>query len=204
MSRQTAFSSSSSNAGGRVPVNLSDVRYPTTVEASIVPEGFTDSLENVMLFYVKRHAPSRAVYGAYSTVTLADDLERLVAAIVDYNKRRQCDFNHGRSGDSEFISSKTDCEWLNLAYESMEDMKISQVGDLIASISRQLKNSNFQQIDNNLATADTSKMSIDAVVAISRTTYVVRSSLGHWKDFVGRARKEMQVRGEPGPYLPGL
>ena len=179
MSRQTAFLSTSSNSGGRISVNLSEVKYPTTVETSIVSDSFTDSIENVMLFYVRRHATSRAVYCAYSTVTLADDLERLVAAIGDYNKRKQCDFNYERACDSESTSSNADCKWLTLAYESMGDMKVSQVRDLIASISRQLKKYDFQRIDYNMAIADLSKMSIDALIAISRTTYVVRSSLDH-------------------------
>jgi hypothetical protein len=91
-----------------------------------------------------------------------------------------------------------------MAYSTTDDMSVNEVRNLIKSISDKLYNSKFENIDRELATAKISRMSLDAVIAIARTTYSARSKLIHWRRFVDRARDEMKRRGEAGPYLAGL
>jgi hypothetical protein len=95
-------------------------------------------------------------------------------------------------------------EWLAIGESNTVDLTFGQINKIVTSISLRLHQGKFNEIDQGLSEADPTKMSPDAVVAISRITYPARMNLGHWKNFVALASVEMNRRGESSDLMVGL
>lgn len=154
-------------------------------------------LRNMIMVYFRERSPTHAAYSYKVSGTVISEHHRLAEIMLE----RAVSSLKQHSSFAEAANRKS---WLALAYSTTADFAIKEIATLIQSISKDLRDSAFSAVDHALENADLSKMSLDAVVAISRTTFSARAKLAHWANFVDRARKELEARGEKGPYLPGL
>ena len=190
-----------SDANARVLDKLSNLDMTGIGGAvDIVP----DEIKNIALVIVRQAGPTRAIYGFRDSQTVADQAGAVLMALFDQAKRARSTFYHNAPAGLAAALATPRSEWLQMADSTTNDMSVIQVRDLIKAISDQLSKSKFEHIDRELADAKISRMSLDAAIAISRTTYSARSKLIHWRRFVDRTRDEMKRRGEVGPYLAGL
>lgn len=197
----SGYSASPSDANARILDKLSNLDMAGIGGAvDVVP----DEIKNIALVIVRQAGPTRAIYGFRDSQTVADQAGAALMALFDQAKQARSNFYHNVPAGLAAALATPQSEWLHLAYSTTNDMSVIQVRNLIKSISDQLSNSKFQNIDRELADAKISCMSLDAAIAIARTTYSARSKLTHWRRFVDRARDEMKRRGEAGPYLAGL
>lgn len=101
----------------------------------------------------------------------------------------------------------TDFTWtVHLLLEGRREQASSeQIVEAINGVNALLKNKSFDLVDQVLSYAPIGLISPEIMVALARTTYPVRRSLGSWRPFVARVRTELQSRNYDAPkILSGL
>lgn len=94
------------------------------------------------------------------------------------------------------ILSKKSRAWLEIANSVNDELSLSEVSTIIASISEQLRENQSSEVDRALEVSRPDKMCRDAIVAISRITFPARHDLRHWEKFVERANNSLSIRGK--------
>lgn len=138
---------------------------------------------------------SRHPYGRAETALAADVMGRIVLAQIGLSTQKPW---HAPWYNAPEFS------WLSVATAKIEDLQLREVRKIVDGISNLLDGRNFQTINFALERAEMSKMSVDALVAIARITYLARNELPGWAVFVEKAREIIVERGEDVENLEGL
>ena len=164
----------------------------------------SDMLQQVILVIVRESAPTRAFHTGPRNATVANQMEQALQTIMERHWCVLSDQSHNSAIRNLFLSDYIASDWMKIACETVDDLPISKIGDLITDLSRHLHQTKFDSVNERLLHATVDRMSLDALSAISRITASAKDSLSAWPEFVCRARKEMKRRGEKGPHLVGL
>jgi len=98
----------------------------------------------------------------------------------------------------------TEQRWFELAHASCEPLPLSVMGVVFDGINDLLSSYRFRLVDEALRQSDVTRMSVDAMVVFARVPFMARDQLGHWAEFVSRAKAELKHRGESDGILSGL
>lgn len=94
--------------------------------------------------------------------------------------------------------------WLELAEISPIELTFTQMEELIDLLSSDLHDRKFTEISDNLEISDVTRMSADAVVAITRMISTESPNIRDWDKFIRRVAAEMSQRGEDDEIMAGL
>lgn len=95
-------------------------------------------------------------------------------------------------------------EWFSLAHCKEDPLTLIELGGIVDGITRDLYAKKFASVDRALDSADPSRMSNDAIVAVARVTYSAREFLGSWSAFVQRSKEALLDRGQSEKMMAGL
>lgn len=175
-------------------------QYGTAVGSVTSPDSLArEIMEKFVLVMYRPETPSNASYGYSISQTMPNQNKNawhihsihtpVVRVVGSFNRRSP---------------SPDKADWLAIGESNTVDLTFGQINKIVSSISLRLHQGRFDEIDQGLSEADPTKMSPDAVVAISRITYPARLNLSHWKIFVTLANREMNRRGESNDLMVGL
>lgn len=174
--------------------------YESNFDFMTSPDSLAQEImEKFVLIMYYPETPSNASYGYSTSQTMPNQnydawrINSIRMPIVHVMHG----FHHGNA-----LAPKV--QWLLIGESNTHDLSFDQISAIVSSISSSLHSGEFRQVDDGLVEADPTKMSPDAIVAISRITYPARVNLEHWKHFVERASQEMTRRGQPKNLMAGL
>jgi hypothetical protein len=108
------------------------------------------------------------------------------------------DHSYHALDDTVFVvrRSPSKAEWaLELEKLGPKRPSTQELAGLIRSLNSVLRAGDFWQIDNAFRTLNVTKISVEGLIALLRTTYYRRSSLETWTAFLESVRKELNSRG---------
>lgn len=94
--------------------------------------------------------------------------------------------------------------WLEIAETSSTELTFAQIEEIVDLLSIELHSGNFSQISEKLEIADVEKMSLDAIVAVTRMLSTESDNIRGWRKFLNRIAVDINRRGEDGDILAGL
>lgn len=160
-------------------------------------------LHNLSLIIVQPTFPTHASH-FQRCLTVASQLEKIRTMLHEYVGRRQPQHHVSPIIRTTHVASEVSLEWIDVAHSGTAELTFEKLGCLVDTLSQSLHEARFDEVDNQLAQANVHKMSLDAIVAISRITFPAKSNLAHWPEFVSRASDEIDLRGASRSLLQGL
>jgi hypothetical protein len=154
-------------------------------------------LRQLAIVYVRNGAATQAGPSSRYSATFSSNVEQFGALLLENIKK-----SRAANWVAEQRSVRPD--WLELAYSSPAELSLTQIGFIVDQISGALHDRQFATVDYQLSVALPEKMSLDAIVAVSRITYPAQAKLSNWHFFISRAKSNLASRGAEENQLAGL
>ncbi len=192
-----------------------------TQERSVVTEtdgrGAFRHLDDTFLFYIDPRShlePALLLTHLVSSYAETYSGYRLPAAVRDVwdtvSEDKCAPFSMERFATGSLYAPQisyddvTQLPWFKVAHSTTGPLSLSAVGEIFDGLNDLLLASHYRVVDRGLRDAEVTRMSLDAITAFARVPFMARDHLSAWREFVTRARDEVERRGEDARSLARL